>query len=297
MIRLSKYRKCPICLTSRPILFLPATSAAPKVASQIQVTEKYFGLHGDMVMCPNCNFVYIGKKLLVSKIAGLYKKMSDAVYIQEEKERRLSFVSIIKTLEKIRRGGRGKILDIGCCTGGLLFEAEKRGWKPSGIDPSVWAYKMAQKLHGLTIFNGTLETYNYSEKNFDAVTLLDVFEHTSDPKFVLTKIRTMLNENGVFCLVTPDFGSITAKILGKRWWGIRLAHVSYFRWIDLSRLFADTGFKVIQKKPYIRFFSLYYILVRILPFIEKNQMVKSFLKKITIPLIFFDTFEVYLVKN
>lgn len=285
-----------MCGSTNPKLYLKATSKPPAVPSQIQVTEKFFGLHGDLVRCGNCNFVYIGNSSYVKKVASLYKKMSDAAYIQEEKERKLSFINIIHTLEKITGRKAGKILDVGCCTGALLSEAKERGWESHGIDPSVWACKMAKKMHNLSIINGTLDTYHYPKGNFDAITLLDVFEHTPDPKSVLIKIRKLLNEKGVLCLVTPDFGSITARILGKRWWGIRLAHLSYFRLNDLSRLFKATGFKVIKSNTYIRYFSVYYILVRLFPAIENRQKLKALLKKITVPLLFFDTFELYLRK-
>lgn len=296
MTKRSKYRDCPICGGANPSLYLRATSKPPAVPSQIQVTEKFFGLHGDMVRCANCSFIYIGDLSYVRKVASLYRKMSDTAYVQEEKERRLSFINILKTLEKITGRKTGKILDIGCCTGALLSEAKERGWKPYGIDPSVWACKMAQKMHGLDIINGTLDTYRFPKGNFAAVTLLDVFEHLENPKSVLVKIHKLLKKDGLLCLVTPDFSSTTAKILGIRWWGIRLAHLSYFRWRNLSYLFQVTGFKMVKSKAYIRYFSVYYILVRLFPWIENRQRLKTLLKKITVPLLFFDTFELYLRK-
>ena len=96
--------------------------------------------------------------------------------------------------------------------------------------------------------------------NFQVISLLDVFEHIEDPVSLLNKIHLLLNPDGVLCIVTPDFGSFTANILSKKWWGIRLAHISYFRMRDLERLFLKTKFRIIRKKTYVRYFSLYYIL-------------------------------------
>lgn len=296
MTERNKYRSCPVCGGDNPVLYLFATSKPPAAPRQIQVTEKFFGLHGDLVRCAGCNFIYIGNASYAGKVAGLYKKMSDAAYIQEEKERRLSFMDIIRTIEKITGKQSGKMLDVGCCTGALLAAARNRGWRPYGIDPSVWACRMAQKMHGLDIVNGTLDTHRYPQNHFDAVTLLDVFEHTADPKSVLLTIRKLLKKDGLLCLVTPDYGSITARILGKKWWGIRLAHLSYFTSSDLAKLFKATGFKVVKSKTYVRYFSVYYILVRLLPWIENQKGLKTLLKKITVPLLFFDTFELYLRK-
>lgn len=297
MINDKYFRRCPICRNKSVSLFLPATSPPPESPIQIQVTEKYFGLHGDIVQCKSCGFLYVGKNLYVEKVTSLYKKMDDLSYIQEEKERRLSFIRILKTIGKLKNVKKGKLLDIGCCTGALLAEAKKLGWKVYGIDPSVWACKMAFELHHLKISNATVQSYKASKKKFEAIVLIDVFEHVNDPFSVLKKVNRLLSKNGILCLVTPDYGSIVSKLLGERWWGIRLAHLSYFRDLDLTRLFEKTGFKIIITKTYVRYFSLYYILVRLLPLIENKNMLKSLLKRITVPLVFFDTFELYLCKN
>lgn len=291
------FRNCPLCNTPNPYLFIQATSPPPDIPSQIQVTEKYFGRHGDMVRCRNCNFVYIGKRLFVKKVTNLYKKMSDAAYIQEEKERRCSFAKIIKSIESLLKNKRGRILDIGCCTGALLSQAKSGGWKPYGIDPSIWACRMASKLHGLKIINGTLDTHKFTPGYFDAVTIVDVLEHIPDPKDLLLKIHKLMKNNAILCVVTPDFGSFTAKILGKKWWGIRLAHLSYFTRRDLSSVFEDVGFREVRANTYIRYFSLYYILVRLLPVLDRFPKINAILKKITIPLVFYDTFELYLRKK
>lgn len=297
MKKTSNYRFCPLCYCSKPRLYVPATSGPPTSYQQIQVTEKHFGLHGDIVRCGNCNHTYIGNKAYVDQVGKLYRKMSDEVYVQEEKERKRSFIGILLNIERLRKGKQLKILDIGCCTGGLLNEARQRGWAVSGIDPSVWACQTADKLHGLTIYNGTLESFKGEEDSFDAITLLDVLEHVENPRSILKKAYKLLKKDGILCIVTPDYGSLTAKILGKRWWGIRLAHLSYFREQDLSRLFQKTGFKIIRKNTYIRYFSLYYIFVRLLPIIDQIKVCKYLMKNITVPLVLFDTVELYLVKK
>lgn len=291
------YRTCPICNAATCTLLLPATSSAPQSPRQIQVTEKYFGMHGDIVTCDMCGFAYIGEKQYARTVMGLYKEMQDDVYLQEEKERRQSFIGVIRTIEAIRNGEKGRLLDIGCCTGGLLVEARARGWQVDGVDTSAWACRMAKKIHGLSLYNGSIESYAAGNHTFDAITMLDVLEHVENPKTLLEKISLMLDDDGIFCIVTPDFGSLAARLLKKRWWGIRLAHLSYFRRSDLDALFALTGFTVVRSNTYIRYFSLYYILVRMFPGIDQSGGLKTLLKRITIPLIFFDTFELYLKKK
>lgn len=291
----NSFRSCSICGSVKVVLISPAT-AFPTSSKQVQVTEKYFGLHGDLVRCRVCGFTYVGQEADAEKIVGLYKNMSDEVYRQEEKERRRSFLAVISEIERLRKGKKGKILDIGCCTGGLLAEAQNMGWDVVGVDPSNWACTVAKKLHNLSIYNGTIEDYRGKPASYDVVTILDVLEHVIDPKKLLEKVHTLLKKDGIFCIVTPDFGSFTAKLLGKRWWGIRLGHLSYFRKKDLDRIIDESGFEVIKSKPYIRYFSLYYIFVRLFPAIENFGPIRELIKKIIVPLVFFDTFELYLQK-
>lgn len=292
-----EFRKCPLCGFQHATLFLKATSGIPQSSRQIQVTDKFFGLHGDIVRCKRCGFTYVGRKMYVKKVVSLYRAMSDDVYVQEEKERRLSFINVLNTIGQIRFGKKGTLLDIGCCTGGLLAEAKKKEWKVWGVDPSLWACRMADRLHHLQVYNGTIELYKAPTSFFDVVTLLDVFEHVEYPVLLLEKIHSILKDDGILCIVTPNYGSITAKILNHRWWGIRLAHLSYFRDQDLETLFQKTGFQITKRKAYVRYFSLYYIFVRLFPVIDAIPIIQSFLKKITIPLMLLDTFELYLVKQ
>ena len=292
---MSEYRPCPICSSKSIKLLEKATGIPPSSANQIQVTDKFFGSHGDLVRCNNCGFTYIGRMDYIKKVIGLYKKMSDEIYLQEEKERRLSFLEIIKNIEMLKKGKRGNILDIGCCTGGLLVEAQKRGWEVSGIDPSQWACKCAKRYHGLKVVNSLIESFNPSMK-FDAITMLDVLEHVENPRKIIKKAKSMLKKDGVFCIVTPDYGSFTSRLLGKKWWGIRLAHLSYFRENDIKRLIWN-NFNILKSNTYVRYFSLYYILIRLFPFIGKFKVIKTILRRITVPIALFDTFEIYLGKS
>jgi 2-polyprenyl-3-methyl-5-hydroxy-6-metoxy-1,4-benzoquinol methylase len=290
------YRNCPLCNSLDLTLVIKATSSIPTTSKQIQITDKFFGLHGDIVKCKRCGFNFVGKDTYVKKVAKLYKFMTDKVYLQEEKERRSSFINILKNIEKLRNNRKGKILDIGCFTGGLLVEAKKRSWDAVGVDPSEWACAIAKKLHGLNVINMTIEKFN-NQKKYDAITILDVLEHVENPKNMLKRVCNLLKDDGLLCIVTPDYGSFVSRILKEKWWGIRLAHLSYFSAENLDKLICDSGFQSIKRKTYVRYFSLYYIFVRLFPIIDSMKIVSGLLKKIHIPLVFFDTFEFYLTKR
>lgn len=104
-----KYRNCPICGNEDYHLYAKATSNIPFSPKQILVTEKHFGLHGNMITCIKCGFAYIGDTSYVAKITGLYEDMNDEANIQEEKERRKSFIRILDTIERTKNKKRKNI--------------------------------------------------------------------------------------------------------------------------------------------------------------------------------------------
>ena len=60
------------------------------------------------------------------------------------------------------------------------------------------------------------------------MTLVDVIEHVADPLALLRGARDYVAPGGLVLLVTPDVDSVAARLFGKRWWHLRLAHVGYF---------------------------------------------------------------------
>ncbi len=54
---------------------------------------------------------------------------------------------------------------------------------------------------------------------------MDVIEHLSNPIEFLNVLKSYLNEDGLLLIATPDRGSFLAKLLGKKWWHYRIAHM------------------------------------------------------------------------
>ena len=65
------------------------------------------------------------------------------------------FGGILDLIEK--RMNTGRLLDIGTGCGFFLADAQKRGWKVKGIEPSIQSVEVARRQYGLGIYNGTLQ--------------------------------------------------------------------------------------------------------------------------------------------
>lgn len=109
----------------------------------------------------------------------------------------------------------GRILDFGCGIGGFVDAAQYAGWDSYGIDisPSI---DIARE-RGLKVFQGQLEDLNLPPHFFDVITLFDVVEHILDLNKLLVEIKQFLRPGGVMIIATPNFYSLTSRLLGEKW--------------------------------------------------------------------------------
>lgn len=98
-----------------------------------------------------------------------------------------------------------KLLDIGCGTGFLLKEAEKRGLETYGIDISDEAVKIAKRVSPNTkIIVGKGEDIKFSDNFFDYVTCIGALEHFIDMEKGIKEIVRVGKKNALYCIVVPN---------------------------------------------------------------------------------------------
>ena len=93
--------------------------------------------------------------------------------------------------------------------------------------------------------------------------MIDVIEHLPEPAAAAREVRRLLKTGGYFYVVTPDIDSLSARLLGGRWWGLRPAHIFYFSRATLRRLLEENGFEVVDSRSYGRIFTWQYWLSRL----------------------------------
>jgi 2-polyprenyl-3-methyl-5-hydroxy-6-metoxy-1,4-benzoquinol methylase len=126
---------------------------------------------------------------------------------------RIAFGDYLQRFERYRSTGR--ILDIGCGIGGFVDAAQQAGWDSYGVDVSSSAQIPISR--GLKVLQSSLEEANFPQDYFDVVTLFDVIEHLPDPKMMIQQAGRVLRPGGCIFLLTPNQGSLLAKILKERW--------------------------------------------------------------------------------
>ena len=166
----------------------------------------------------------------------------DNTYIAEEGLFRNIFkkrVDIILRFKKI-----GRILEIGCSTGLMLSILKKKGLQVKGIEISSDSATVA-KSRGIDVLTIPFEEVVFKE-SYDVIILNHTLEHLEDPKKVVKKISKILNKGGILYIDLPNFGSLSAKLLGRRWQALLPdEHLWHFTEKSLSLLLKKFDFNII----------------------------------------------------
>ena len=211
--------------------------------------------------CLGCGLLYTAERPAESELMALYdgealiKSSSDSPapaeaafpsWKQKEHEQLLDGVAALGVRD-------GLLLDVGCFSGMFLSNAEKRGFKPSGIEPNREAYLRLKNNSQLNVIHGSLASARFAADTFSVVSLLDVVEHVSEPVSELQEVFRILRPGGLLVLSTPNVAGLPQRIVQTK---RRLFHqdwcpiddVPWHLWgftaDTLSRCVAKASFKV-----------------------------------------------------
>lgn len=174
----------------------------------------------------------------------------------------------VKKIKKLKT--QGKILDIGCGSGGFLLDMRKEGWDVYGCDFSPYICDVAKNVSGLkNIYNGDVLSLNLPENYFDVITLWHVLEHLTKPLESLRKISKLLKNDGILIIESPDFSSIQSKFFKSKWFVLDLPrHIYQFSPKTVEKLLNSVNLEILRKdyivNPRINFVSLKQSLLRCL---------------------------------
>lgn len=159
----------------------------------------------------------------------------------------------------------GRVLDIGCGSGGYLAFLATLGWTCHGIEPGPKSRAYAQEVLGLTVHQGPLESCRFPEAFFDVVTMWHVIEHLPDPLGTLREVRRILKPDGLLMLRTPNVASWEARVFRGNWYGLDPPrHLFVCSPDTLRAMLARSGFVVTRLRYQYHFVdcsrSLLYVL-------------------------------------
>ncbi|HEX2115873.1 MAG TPA: class I SAM-dependent methyltransferase [Alphaproteobacteria bacterium] len=249
-----------------------------------KITDADYGRTGDIFRCEACGFLQCAT---MTDVLDFYVEMADEDYEATSRQRALQQRKLLEAVGRVRPNGR--LLDVGAGSGVLVEQAIALGYAAEGIEPSVALHSRA-RARGLPVHHGVLPNRS-AQGPYDVVTVVDVIEHVPDPVGLMRTIAATMSPQGIAVFVTPDVGSLAARLFGWKWWHYRIAHIGYFDRHTLRRAAQAAGLEVILTKRPCWYFPASYLLSRAARYLPKALRVPSpgFLDRITVPLNLFDS--------
>lgn len=104
-----------------------------------------------------------------------------------------------------------KLLDVGCAAGWFLQEANKLGFKTTGLEPQLDLAKIAKKENPKSkIIIGDISFLTKVHDQYDVITMWNVLEHFHSPTEAISIARGKLQPGGVLAIRTPNsFGPLS----------------------------------------------------------------------------------------
>jgi 2-polyprenyl-3-methyl-5-hydroxy-6-metoxy-1,4-benzoquinol methylase len=302
LVELKERNACPLCQTKDIALYEKGTFNPGTVhRDNFKITDSDYGSLWTFFTCPNCSFVFSNPYIPGKNIVEFYARLEDREYSGEAEGRSRNFKTILERLKRLQpvKEKKHTLLDVGSASGIFPDLARQQGYDAAGIEPSEYLVKEAEERYGLQLFKGTIEDYfnRFPGSTFSVITLLDIIEHVVEPDIFMKRVDDLLEDEGVLVIVTPDIGSFAARLLGKRWWHFRIAHINFFNRESLEYLLTRHHYEIVLRKKYVWNFSLFYLVTRIFPSLRHKKSLQKILKRLHLKLPLFDSWEIYARKR
>lgn len=188
---------CPICKRdSGPRLFVRKESC-------------------DLYECPLCEHLFVWPVPTAETLKRMYS-FANGYQVQEATTYDENTPVLERNRESLRQierfcPTRGRLLDVGCSSGRLLWLAKQHGWSVSGVELNEDTAQIAID-NGLDVHLGELGSANLTPNSFDAIHLGDVIEHVQDPQQSLMQASRLLKPGGVMVVVTPNHDALFPRL-------------------------------------------------------------------------------------
>ncbi len=175
------------------------------ICKSLETKKKTFKRSSVLYQCKCCGVFFVWPQPDRIEIEKLYS-IQDGYFLTSSKNLEITSSESSSRLDNYLMSlgiKRGRLLDIGCATGQLLFHLDKYGWKCVGIDINGEAIEIA-KENGIDAFKGTLDSIRFPINSFDVVNMGDIIEHVCSPNLLIQQIKSILVSGGYVSIRTPN---------------------------------------------------------------------------------------------
>lgn len=211
-----------------------------------------------VVRCNGCGLLYTDPRPDEAGVTRLYRKHYDTGGGKPVGGRVQKLVRGFRLLRRLWHGYcghylgevldkvKGRVLDVGCGTGGLLDELRQAGCETCGVELNPDSVKTCLEK-GLDVRCGDLSGMDFPDDMFDTVILWHSLEHLPSPREALAKIMHILKPGGKLFIYSPNAGSYLARYFAEDWWAWQVPfHFYHFTVATIRRLCGDLGYTIVK---------------------------------------------------
>lgn len=212
----------------------------------------------DVIACGSCGWAHVHPTPSHDELATLYRShyygTQKPLYIERYEEDRawwdLTYADRYDSFESFLPPDRRRLIDVGSGPGLFLLAGKGRGWTALGVEPAQQAAAHSRTL-GLEIVEQFLtEDVAARLGRFDVVHMSEVLEHIPDPQAFLQLASSMLEPEGLVCIVVPNDYNPLQRVLREQdgyqpWWVAPPHHLNYFSPASLQSLLEKSGFEIL----------------------------------------------------
>lgn len=194
-----------------------------------------------LVRCERCGLTFASRRPTDAELEAHYSAYGD--WPDSEFTRR-RYREVLSSFEEHRSVGR--VFDMGCGAGYFLEEAQRAGWEPHGSTVGSLSIDMC-RAKGLHVVSADEAADVFPAGHFDVATAFEVVEHLRDPDVEAALLERVLRPGGLLYCTTPNFDSLTRRVLGPDWRVIAYPeHLIYFTAATLASWLEPHGFRLVK---------------------------------------------------
>jgi 2-polyprenyl-3-methyl-5-hydroxy-6-metoxy-1,4-benzoquinol methylase len=215
-----------------------------------------YGYPAEAHACATCGLVFINPVMSAEAYGRFYQgtyrplvsayhgRLIDAKTIQGE-QRAYAAERAALLAPYLRTASLKTLLDIGGSTGIVAHHLTQAfGLQAAVLDPAPMEVEEARAL-GLETITALVEEYDPKGRRFDMVAMFQTVDHLLDVGGTLRRIRSLINDGGVFFVDIVDF-----RAAYLRNWSvedaIKIDHPYYLTQETMSAFLAQAGFEVLR---------------------------------------------------
>lgn len=207
-----------------------------------------YGLDVKTVICRSCGLMRTDPCLTEESMTLFYERDYRAIYggsleapsevFDQEVARGME---IIRFLETSGISPVGRVLEVGCCAGGILQAFRQRGCEVAGCDFERSSLEYGRQRGVPLVKGNSTRLTHYAPATI--IILAHVVEHFRDPVKELSNLRSLLDKNGYLYIEAPGLFNIEKAYawsdLGRY---LQNAHVHHFCLESLDYILSLAGF-------------------------------------------------------